>query len=83
MPLLAFSHRDPRNSQVTDTETGELLFEVDTSLGFVNRTTTLFDAQRCIVAVYEHKPMSGSTVTIRGKEMDLESFCPRKNIIGQ
>ena len=81
MPEFLFSKRDPRNARITDADTGELVYEVETPFGLVHRTSTLYDAQGQVVGEYDHVPV-GSTITFQDRKIDLEVFCPRKRIIG-
>ena len=82
MPQLVFSKRNPCASSVSDAETGQLIYNIETPFKFHHRTTTIRDPQGHIVAEYE-RSMSGGKVTVRGKRLDVSDFLAKRHVLGR
>lgn len=75
-----FASSDPLNSTVVDSATGQFLFMVETPIppGKGRRTTTIFDAQRRIVGVFDRN-LGHDSVSVRGTTMRVGEWLPKKN----
>ncbi|KAI0705365.1 hypothetical protein C8Q76DRAFT_165140 [Earliella scabrosa] len=76
---ISFESNDPFNSPVVDAVTGKLLLEVTTRHKFGRRTTTVCNAQKRVVAKYEHRWGFGKDrVTYHDHTKRLSDWLPKK-----
>ncbi len=77
---VSFASSDPFNSSVVDSATGQFLFMVETPTppGKGRRTTTIFNAQRQIVGVFDRN-LGHDSVSVRGTMMRVGEWLPKKS----
>ena len=70
---IGFVSSNPLNSTIVDTSTGATLYVTSTPFKFGKRTTTLYNGQRQVVAVYKRR-WGHDRVTIRGETRQLSEW---------
>ena len=79
---VSFVNDDPLNSDVVDSATGQLLYDITTPFTLGTSKTTVRDAQGQIVAVYKHG-WGTDKMTFLGETRDIDEWLPTRDFFSR
>ncbi|KAI0698950.1 hypothetical protein C8T65DRAFT_307599 [Cerioporus squamosus] len=75
---VSFTSDDPLNSAVVNDSTGQTLYQMSTPFKFGTQITTIRDADKNVVATYEHR-WGKDRITFHGETRLVSQWLPKKS----